>query len=139
MHPEIYAVPDGYYTTKQAAHIIGRTSSAVRYNLRKPDKYILVRRGKLALWDSKRVDILAEKIIAAQNKGLSRLPPVTTDRHSREYDKYSKPLDAPTYRGRMCPFCKKVEVPTGTYCCTACSIKRGRHTVSILDDNSIYG
>ena len=137
MWQQYYPVPEGFVTTNQAAKIIGKTTSTVKYQLKKPDKYIKLQKGKIALWDNNRVRALAAKILAAQKSGKSRLPPAPKDKYAKEYDKYSRPLDAPTYRGRMCPFCKEVEVPTGTYCCSKC--RREKTRISVMDEgNWVY-
>ena len=123
-----YIIPDGFYTTKQAALVIGRTESAVKHHLKKSDSHFFSQRGKVALWKIERVMALAER--------LKKQEQAKQIRAAARRSTTKKPMKAPTYRGRMCPFCKKVEVPTGQYCCDHCA--QNRPNLSVLEDNWIY-
>lgn len=76
-------------------------------------------------------DLLRNRERSAYEKKLYRASP--------ENDPYNiQEITKPTYRGRKCPICKKVDVATGQYICISCKKKQGHPDVGLVDGDYLY-
>ena len=151
-----------YISTAEASDILNCTPPSTKYLLGKPDKVMKNHGNQKHLYLYERVVALAKKRVRLIKEGKLRVPPNKKVRipinsspevlskslsedlmeNLRKFkDRYEDPYGVkvkPTFRGRMCRHCKKIEVATGQWLCPKCREVERNTERGCLDGDWVY-